>query len=117
VHVGQWEDGGRIAQNPAGHFQAEPHFSPRGYKMDEMNKFAAIENFDLGYIETCLKNFDDAIVHFTRAIELDPVYVEAYHNRGLAYFLLGQDCEAQADFLKAAELDHKFEVTESVTVP
>ena len=41
---------------------------------------------------------------FTKAIELDPDYGEAYFNRGLAFSDLGQTQKASADFQKASQL-------------
>ena len=56
---------------------------------------------------------DEAIADYTKAIELDPAYADAYYNRGLAYFgstfESGIDVhelvQAKQDFDKAIELD------------
>ena len=34
------------------------------------------------------KDWGDAIKHFTKAIELDPEYADAYYHRGAAYYWL-----------------------------
>jgi tetratricopeptide (TPR) repeat protein len=44
---------------------------------------------------------DEALKYFTRAIELDPRFAEAYRNRGEAYILLGRVVEANNDLRKA----------------
>ena len=49
-----------------------------------------------------------AIINFTKAIELDPKYVLAYNNRGIAYDALKKYEESLADYIKAIELDPKY---------
>lgn len=49
-----------------------------------------------------------AIINFTKAIELDPKYANAYFNRGIAYSNLKKYPEAIADYTKAIELDPKY---------
>jgi tetratricopeptide (TPR) repeat protein len=47
----------------------------------------------------------DAILHFDRAIALDPTLVNAYHNRGFAREKLGQRKEAIAEYLHVLEME------------
>ena len=51
------------------------------------------------------KDFDSAIINFTKAIELDPKYAAAYNGRGGAYGSLKKYPEAIADCTKAIKLD------------
>jgi tetratricopeptide (TPR) repeat protein len=51
------------------------------------------------FIETA--NFNDAIAQFSKAIELDPDYVDAYIARANAYENLGKFEEASEDFSRA----------------
>ena len=60
--------------------------------------------FDLGKSEYDKGNFENAIINFTKAIELKPDYAEAYYNRGNAYVKLQQYGKAIYDFNKAIEL-------------
>jgi len=53
--------------------------------------------FDMGRTQ-------EAIADYTKAIELDPTFAEAYINRGAAYGKLGQNNLALADFNKGVEL-------------
>jgi tetratricopeptide (TPR) repeat protein len=49
--------------------------------------------------------YDQAIVEYTKAIELEPRLADAYFNRGLAYVKKGQyDDQAIVDFTEAIEL-------------
>lgn len=67
------------------------------------------EQYDLGlrYLEE--GNYEEAIIAFTAAIEIDPKRAPAYVGRGDAYVLSGETEEnltaAQADYEKAIELD------------
>lgn len=67
------------------------------------------EQYDLGvrYLSEC--NYEEAIIAFAAAIEIDPNQAEAYVGRGNAYVKSGETEEnltaAQADYEKAIELD------------
>ena len=51
-------------------------------------------------------NFSEwSIEGFDKAIELDPDYAAAYHNRGISYSDLGQYQRSIEDYDKAIELD------------
>jgi tetratricopeptide (TPR) repeat protein len=50
-------------------------------------------------------DFYRAITDFTKAIELNPQYAEAYNFRALAYDGLGQTGHALDDYNRALELD------------
>ena len=56
------------------------------------------------------KDFDSAIIYFTKAIELDPNYAITYNNRGEAYSNLEQYPEALVDYTKAIELDPNYAI-------
>jgi tetratricopeptide (TPR) repeat protein len=47
---------------------------------------------------------EEAIVYLTKAITVDPTYVDGYFQRGLAYLGLQKTPEAKADFQKVIEL-------------
>ncbi len=51
------------------------------------------------------KDFDSAIVAYTKAIEYNPSYSEAYYNRGLAYADKKEFEQAISDYTKAIELN------------
>jgi tetratricopeptide (TPR) repeat protein len=52
-------------------------------------------------------NFDEASSNFSKAIEADPKYTEAYYNRGLVRFFRQDFVGAESDLNKAVELDPK----------
>jgi tetratricopeptide (TPR) repeat protein len=49
-----------------------------------------------------------AIADLDRAIDLDPQYAAAYHNRGIAYKKLGEYRRAIADYDRAIELNPQY---------
>ena len=49
--------------------------------------------------------YDQAIVDFNKAVELNPRDATAYYNRGISYGKKGQYDQAIVDFNKAIELD------------
>ncbi len=51
------------------------------------------------------KRFEEAVIDYSRAIELDPKYAVAYYNRGNAYHNKQQYEQAIADYSRAIELD------------
>lgn len=67
------------------------------------------EQYDLGVRYLSEGNYEEAIIAFTAAIEIDPKQAGAYVGRGDAYILSGETEEnlaaAQADYEQAIELD------------
>jgi len=63
------------------------------------------EYFDSGYDKVKADDFSGAISDFTKAIELDPNYADAYFERGHIRYLLGDEFDlAIADFTTFIEL-------------
>jgi tetratricopeptide (TPR) repeat protein len=50
------------------------------------------------------REYKDAISYYTRAIEIDADFAEAYFNRGLTYVYTGENEKGLADLSKAGEL-------------
>lgn len=51
------------------------------------------------------KDYDSAIEQFTKVIEMDEKFVEAYNMRGNCYSALKKNEEAVKDYTKAIEMD------------
>ncbi|KKL71137.1 hypothetical protein LCGC14_2097910, partial [marine sediment metagenome] len=66
---------------------------------------SAENHFNQGVANYEAGNLEQALADYTKALELDPDFVLAYHNRGLAYANLGDLEQAIADYTKALELD------------
>lgn len=69
------------------------------------------EEYDLGVRDLSEGNYEEAILAFTAAIQIDPKRAEAYLARGGAYIASGETEEtlssALADYEKLAELDSR----------
>jgi Flp pilus assembly protein TadD len=57
--------------------------------------------FNRGLEDVRQHNFSQAIIDFTKSIEINPNYAEAYNNRGLAYDDQGNFSQAISDYTKA----------------
>lgn len=65
----------------------------------------AFERLQQGLTYVNLKEYDNALKEFTRAIEIHPQYAAAYANRGLVYMQQKKYNKALDDLKKAVELD------------
>ena len=59
---------------------------------------APLCNCNLAYDELLNLDYQNSVLHYTKALELDPTYVESYNGRGQAYFQLNKFPEAFSDF-------------------
>lgn len=67
------------------------------------------EFYKRGIIKDSLKDYKGAIDDYTKAIELDIKFTDAYSKRGTAKGVLEDDIQgAIADFNKAIEIDHNY---------
>ena len=69
------------------------------------DEFTANEYFGRGNKLYDEKKYTEAIDEFSKAIQLDPHYKQAYTNRGVAYHDLKKDDEAFRDYNKAIQFD------------
>ncbi len=75
------------------------------HKILKINEYAE-PYFNLGYIhQEYLKVYEVAIENYTKALAIQPTYVNAYFNRALCYEQLDKIKEAEADLRKALQLD------------
>jgi tetratricopeptide (TPR) repeat protein len=65
-------------------------------------------HFQLGDVAYGNQEYQEAIEHYDKAIQIDPHYADAYNNRGLAYHNLGENQRAIQDYDKAIQLDPNF---------
>ena len=72
-----------------------------------LNKNAALIAYSDGTSSALRKDFQTTINHFTRAIELDPMFVEAYISRGNTYDELKAYSESVSDYTIAIKFDPK----------
>lgn len=67
--------------------------------------------YNLGYVNLQYTQlYRQAVKYFSSAIALDPVFVEAYYNRGYSYELMGDVINARKDYTKALQLRTNYEM-------
>jgi tetratricopeptide (TPR) repeat protein len=77
------------------------------FVVESAGQGAAESHFERGNEHLGAGRLDDAAVEFSRAIALDPRFVNAYNNRGIAYKRKNLYDLAIADFTKGISIDAK----------
>ena len=72
-------------------------------KLTEKGESAEVY-YNIGYIKTTQRRYEEAIVAFQKATQLDRLFAKAYEAMGRAYKQLGQIEEAQRCFQEAADI-------------
>ncbi len=75
-------------------------FNQGNFYFNQANKITTEKRID--DFETMLKL---AVSQYSRAVQSDPNYAQAYYNRGYSYYLLEQFNRAQSDFSTVIQLD------------
>lgn len=60
--------------------------------------------YNIGYIKTVQERYEEAIVAFRKATQLDRLFAKAYESMGRAFRKLGKDEEAEKALQKAADI-------------
>lgn len=100
--VSQYNDGVKLMKRGK-YAQAQQEFEAALSKNPDM---AAAHN-NLGYAlrKQGQANYDEALSHYDRAIELDPNLAEAYMYRGVLHMLMGDESRALQDHRALTRLD------------
>jgi tetratricopeptide (TPR) repeat protein len=83
---------------------AEPHFEEYKFRSEGRSSKEATEQYNKGIERHRAGDIGGAIAAYTRAIELDKNYADAYNNRGVAYLIQKDYAAALADFNHSLEL-------------
>jgi tetratricopeptide (TPR) repeat protein len=83
---------------------AEPRFEEYKFRAEGRASKEATEQYNLGVKRQEASDLAGAITAYTKAIELDKKYADAYNNRGVAYMAQKNYTAAAADFSRSIEL-------------
>jgi len=95
--------------------RVDPFYGPADYSLktikdvieQKINRETAIHSFK-GAFYANKDQYDKAIREYTKAIEINPKFADAYNNRGNAYGEKGQYDQAIRDYTKAIEVNPKY---------
>ncbi len=73
-------------------------------KVNDLNPDFSFAYYNKANILCSQKDFQTAILNYTKAIQIDGDFAEAYYNRGLTYLFINEDTKVLADLSKAGEL-------------
>jgi tetratricopeptide (TPR) repeat protein len=82
----------------------EPRFEEYKFRTEGKRSKEASEQYNRGLARHQAGDMPGAIAAYTRAIELDQKYEDAYNNRGVAYMTQKDYAAALADFTRSIEL-------------
>jgi tetratricopeptide (TPR) repeat protein len=83
---------------------SEPAYQEFKFRTNDKTSKEALEQYNLGIKRQQAGDNAGAIAAYTRAIELDKKYADAYNNRGVAYLSQRDYAAAAADFSRSIEL-------------
>jgi tetratricopeptide (TPR) repeat protein len=83
---------------------AEPRYEEYKFRAEARTSKEATDQYNLGIRRQAAGDLAGAIAAYTRAIEVDKKYADAYNNRGVAYLIQKDYAAALADLTKSIEL-------------
>lgn len=90
---------------PDNEYKLDVELIMRDYdKVGELQPDFSFSYYNKANILSSQKDFKSAIQLYSRSIEKDKDFAEAYFNRGLTYLFIGEDAKGLADLRKAGEL-------------
>ena len=101
------ENANRLAEEYAKKFAEENANRLAEENAKRFNKNAALKAYNNGTASALTKDFQASINHFTKAIELDPSFADAYISRGNTYDELKAYHEAVSDYTSTIKFDPK----------
>ncbi len=101
-------------QPPSINFTTSPNSSSSKKQTSVYSKTNNAEIFYNCGVESAREGkYDDALNYLSRAIRLNPYYIEAYKYRGWICSVLGYENRASTDFNKVRELERRFKTADN----
>lgn len=86
-------------------------FDEYNYIINNIDNHFINAYYNIGYINLeYLKNYDEAIVYFSKVIDFEFSFVEAYYNRGLCFEMKGDKKNAIIDYQTCLKLQNNYEL-------
>ena len=98
---------GKVAFNNGDYAKADNYFE----QAEKINKDVKILYFNHGYALDKLKQDERAIVKYTQAIRIEPIFIEAHHNLGVIYMSRNQYDKAIESFKEVLRFEPKYVLT------
>ncbi len=76
---------------------------------DQYRLHRSVLLYNIAQVHTATKSYDEAIRHYTAALEIDPRYSEYYNERGNVFLKTGRPGEAVVDYRRAIELSAPYQ--------
>ena len=76
-----------------------------GNSVDSVSERTAAEWYQKGVALSQRGQYEEAIASYTNALTRNPAFVDAYNQRGFAYYKVRNSAEAFADYIEAIKLD------------
>ncbi|MDP7036284.1 MAG: tetratricopeptide repeat protein [Planctomycetota bacterium] len=94
----------RLGINSGAWQQIERRLSRIPQSSPQKELLTANDYHSQGLLHRSRKEFDQAILHYTKALELDPNHSGAYNNRAICHMQMGSFPQALSDYTLAIEL-------------
>lgn len=100
-----------MIRNFQGRFQEAVELCREGYRELELHLgqerhrlHRSVLLYNMAQVYTAVGAHDEALRHFSLAMDMDPNYSEYFNDRGNSYLKMGRLAEAEADYRKAVDL-------------
>jgi tetratricopeptide (TPR) repeat protein len=98
----------QLAKASTAHPKPQPSVQTRNKETQSVSQKTKEQWFEEGYNHYNAGEYQKALDDYDRAIQLDPQYTDAYHNRGRVYYDLKEYQKALADYDSALQLDPNY---------
>lgn len=96
----------QVLSDPTARKQYDQHLSGQGdHNFERLAERTAAEWYQKGLLLSQRGQYEKAIASYTEALNRNPTLVDAYNQRGFAYYKIRQSSDAFADYVEAIKRD------------